>query len=266
MKTLSLAIALGTAAALGLASPAHAGPTKTTIQTLETPEMSSSQFNSLFKPIAGVAATNASYQFLFAPESGVIRSQVFEGQGDAQGLYAYAYQLAVNAVENEFGEAVHLDSVSYQFNDRPVGTDFLGTGTPTYAYAIKDGPIGGLAQPEAAPVDGGEIRVPTKLSFQAGETVGTIRAQYVDPLTQSQALQGGDTSATYVILSQRPFTQSFVNFQSANPTTGSFASVYAPVGPLPPYPIPEPTTVLAWAGMATAGLLVARVRRNRRDG
>jgi hypothetical protein len=256
MKTSRKITALILGLALALAGPngSKAGSIGTTkIQTLATPEMPSSLFNELFKPIDNAPAISSNYQYLDAPLSGSVNSQVFEGQGAANGLYAYAYQVTVNSN----GDApLHTDSASFQFNATPEGTDFTGLGTPTYAYVVKDGAIGGLSMPTGSP--GQSIADPTSLSWQPGAKTGTLRANYVEPDTQTQPLLSGATSSAFVVMSKFPFTTQFVNLQSDNPTTGPYTSVYSATGgKINPVPVPEPTTILSWAGVM-GGLLAAR--------
>jgi hypothetical protein len=260
MNKFTLVLALGTGLTLGWAVPsAQADPI---IQTLPTPEMTSAQFNSLFQPIANAPPITSTFQFYGAQVSGVMQSQVFQGTGAAAGLYAYAYQLGVNNVNDANGEPVHVDSASFQFNATPVGTNFLNQSKPAFAYVITDGSVGGLNLPQAAP--SGTIQAPTVLSWQPGDKIGVIRAQYVDPDTQAPPLNGGAHSATFVVMSNQPFTQQFVNLGGAEPTVGGLTAVYSATGgSISPVPVPEPATVLAWAGMAAAVVLVRRVRKNR---
>ncbi|WZP00421.1 PEP-CTERM sorting domain-containing protein [Isosphaeraceae bacterium EP7] len=258
MSKLTIALALATGLTLGMNGPATAG---SIIQTLETPELSASTFNALFQPIDAAPVLNSTYQFLGSPTTGNVGSQVFKGSGAAEGLYAYAYQLSVNNVNNAAGDPEHLDSVSYQFNATPVGSDFANVGHDVYAYSIKDGSIGSLVAPQASAGD--QIRVPNTLAWQPGK-VGVIRAAYVDPLTQTQPLGAGATSATFVLLSTQPFTQQFINLQGSNPTSGPYSSVYSATGgPINPVPVPEPSTLMAWAGMGAAALVARRVRKTR---
>ena len=264
MSKLSFAIALGAGLTLSMAAPPAALASE--IQTLGTPEMTASQFNSMFAPVSGAPALTSDYQYLGAPVSGVVGSQVFEGLAGtaASGLYAYAYQLGVNNVTTNLGEPVHTDSMSFQFNANPASADLLNTGTPSYAYAIKDGSIGGLVPPQAAP---GDLIGMAAVSWQPGEKIGTIRAQFVDAAAGTPPLDPGSNSSTFVVLSTQPFTQQFVNLQSSNPTTGAPPAVYSATGgPISKVPIPEPATVLAWAGMVGASLLVRRIRRVRARG
>lgn len=258
MKTTRIAAAMTLGLALAVAGPKQVnagtiGGATTSIQTLATPEMTSSQFNELFKPITDAPVLNSSYQYLGAPTSGSVVSQVFEGQGAAAGLYAYAYQVSV---DNGAGSDIHTDSVSFQFNATPVGTDLIGLGANTYAYVVKDGPIGSLGQPLASP--GQSIADPSTLSWQPTGSVGVLRAQYVEPSTQTQPLLSGATSSAFVVMTSYPFTTQFVNLQSSLPTTGPYTSVYAATGGnIEPIPVPEPATILSWAGVI-GGLLAAR--------
>ncbi len=258
-KTL-FAIALGS----GLILPMAAAPTaqaSAIIQPLGTPEMTASQFSTLFQPVDSAPVLTSDYQYLGAPVSGTIRSQVFQGQGAAAGYYAYAYQLGVNNVKTTLGEPVHTDSMSFQFNATPVAASFPGMSAPAYAFAIKDGTIGGLIPPVAAP---GEMIGTAAVSWQPGEKIGTIRAQFVNPSSQTPPLDAGSNSSTFVVLSKQAFTQQFVSLQSSNPTTGTPPTVYSATGgPIAQVPIPEPATVLAWAGMLGASLVVRRIRKGR---
>ncbi len=78
------------------------------------------------------------------------------------------------------------------------------------------------------------------------------------------ALNAGGNSATFVVISDQPFTHQYVNLQSPNPQIGTLTQVYsASGGTIQPVPVPEPSTVLAWAGMAGAIALVRRVRKSR---
>ena len=264
MNKFTLALALGTGLTLCLAAPAvKAAPI---IQTLSTPEMSASQFNSLFTPMNTSLASSSPFEFVGSPVSGQVASQVFQGTGSAQGLYAYVYQLAVNNVKDSNGNPVHVDSAAWNFNATPIGTDFTNTGHSAFGYVIKDGPIGGLVTPVAAP--GETIQVPTTLSWQPQGTAGTLRVQYVDPATQTHPLDGGAKSAAFVVISDQAPTSKYVSLQGSgplDPSAGySLASVYSPQdGKISPVPVPEPATFLAWAGMAGGIALVRHVRKNR---
>jgi hypothetical protein len=259
MNTTRLTAALTLGLALTVAGPnsgqgaqieATSTATTKTIQTLATPEMSSSRFNELFKPIDETPAIDSTYQYLGSSVSGSVRSQVFQGTGEAEGLYAYAYQVSVNDGD------LHTDSISFQFNATPQGSDFVDLGTPTYAYVVRDGAIGGLGTPVASP--GQSIVDPSNLSWQPGSKTGTLRANFVEAATSTQPLLGGATSASFVVLSQQPYTTSFVNLQSDAPTTGPYTQVYAATGgAIEPVPVPEPATILSWAGVI-GGLLAAR--------
>ena len=269
MKTTSLVSALGLGmAALVFSCPiarADALPSSTpVIQTLETPTLTAAQFNGMFKPIDNAPPLSLTFQFLGAPVSGTVNSQVFEGKvgTPAAGLFAYAYQIGVNNVSSQTGGPVHVDSMSFLYNATPTGTDFLNLGHNVYAYAVKDGAIGGLTPPVASPGD--VVRVPNTLSWQPGSGAGVIRAQYVDPATQTQALNAGANSATFVIISQQPFTQQYVSLLSSLPTTGAFSPVYSATGGnISPVPVPEPTTILAWSGLVAGALFVRRVRKSK---
>ncbi len=261
MKKLTLAIALATALPLGLAAPsAHADPM---IQTLPTTSMSVSDFNNLFQPISSAPVLTSDFTFNGAPTSGVMQSQVFQGTGAAAGLYAYAYQLGVNNVTDGDGSPVELQSASWKFNGTPVGTNFENAGHNVYAYTIN-GQVGGLNLPQAAP--GQTVLNPASINWAPGSTNGSLVASYVDPANNVAALGAGGNSATFVVISNQPFTQNPVNIQSPDPIApgSSLTQTYAATGgAIEPVPVPEPATILAWAGMAGAVVLVRRVRKNR---
>ncbi len=256
------ALALGISLTLiGAATPAHA----VAIQTLATPNMSASTFDSLFQPIAQAPEMSSPFTYLgLAPNaSGVLESQVFAGTGAAQGYYAYAYQVDVNNTTDSSGSPVNVQSASWKFGATPQGTDLTNLGHQSYAYSISDGPIGSLSTPKAAP--GQAILSPATLNWEPTTSGGAILASFVNSATGVPALQAGGNSATFVIITNTPFAQQFVNVQSPNPIDpSSLTSAYAPtggtVGPVPP-PVPEPATLLAWAGIASAALL----RRNQKS-
>ncbi len=264
MNKFSLALALGTGLSLAAAPAARAAASAatSTIQTLSSANMTAAEFNALFKPDTSVQ--NSQIDFNGAPNSGTLSSQVFVGGKDktsgtdATGLYAYAYQVSVNNVTNAQGEPTHVDGASWQFNSTPTGTNLTGNGT-TYAYTVSNGAVGGLATPM------GGAAAPSSLSWQAGSTIGSIRASYVDPSTSTGPLTPGETSATFVVLSTQPPSSNFqyAGVLSSNPQAGAPA-VYSPsAGTVSPIPIPEPTTVLAWAGMIGAVALARRARKAR---
>jgi hypothetical protein len=269
MNKLSLALALGTGLSLGIAAPARAvaigtdGSTTTAtvapeIQTLSAGSMTASEFNTLFKP--DTAVQTSTIDFAGAPGAGTISSQVFSGGTangvDATGLYAYAYQVSMNNVTNASGEPVHVDGSSWQFNATPTGTNLTGTGTD-FAYLVN-GAVGGLGTPSTG------TSSPT-LSWQSGKNIGSILATYADGSSTANPLAAGSTSATFVVLSTQPPASNFqyAGVLSSDPQT-SAPAVYSPAaGSISPIPIPEPATVLAWAGMAGAVLLVRRTRKAR---
>ncbi|MDR3637236.1 MAG: hypothetical protein P4L84_25755 [Isosphaeraceae bacterium] len=261
MTTLNRLSVLAAGLALGLAAPVvKADPI---VQSLHPTNLSAATFNSDFQPISGSPAQMSPVQFQGSAASGVMESQVFQGTGAEQGLYAYAYQIAVNSNGlTSTGDPAHIDSASFHFNATPVGTDLTGSGTNSLSYVVTDGQLGGLTLPtQTGP--GGAFQVPTELSWQAQANSGVLRAQFENAATGAPTLTAGSNSATFVVISTQPPTQQFVNLQSADPQT-NLPSVYAPTpGTIQVIPIPEPTTILAWAGMAGAVALVRRVRKHR---
>jgi len=263
MNKLTLALALGTGLTLSLVAPSvQADPI---IQTLTPQEASASTFNSLFKPIDDAPVMTQPISLANkdgkGQTAGTMSSQVFQGTGAGAGLYAYAYQLSVSptAVDSTTSTPMHLDGTSFIFNGNPTSTSILGPNASS--FLIKDGTIGGLT-----PMTNGVA--PDSLSFQVTGTketglTGSLRANFVDPKTGTPPLNPGDNSATFVVISNQPFSQSFVNVTSSTPQVGALTTVYAPDGEISPIPAPEPTTILAWAGMAGTLALVRRVRKSR---
>src|SRR5262249_43929718 len=128
MKKIAYALALGAGLVLSLAGPsAHAGPI---VQQLSSPTMSAAEFNSLFQPISGAAPMVSSFQFMNTPATGMMESQVFKGTGAAAGLYAYAYQIAVNNVSDTNGQPTSVNSATLAFNATPTPASFTPGATP----------------------------------------------------------------------------------------------------------------------------------------
>jgi hypothetical protein len=266
MNKFTLAFALGTGLTLSLAAPpVQADPI---INTLSTPTLSASQFASDFTAIGNAPALSSPFQLYgtSGATTGVIQSQVFQGTGQYAGLYAYAYQVSMTpSTTDPTGAAAHLDGTSFIYNGTPIEADLTGSGTKSSAYLVTGGPVGGMS----APLNGTTAIDPNSLSWQAsangsGTYSGTLRANFVNTGASTPPLTSGEDSATFVVLTNQPFSQQFVNLTSNTPQTGSMTAVYAPDGTvISPSPVPEPTTLLAWAGMAGAVALVRRVRRAR---
>ena len=260
MKTTTYALALAaTGLALGLAPRAEAAATSSKaslIQTIATPELSSASFNGLFKPFNTAVLSPFRFDGT-STDSGLIQSQVFQGTGKADGLYAYAYQVAVNPNSDNGGVPVHVDSTSFKFNSTPLGTNFAPGGQTAFGYVVRDGSVGGLNLPGT--------QAPSTLSWQPADKVGFIRAQYVDPATQTSPLNAGASSATFVLLSsQLPSDlKPSVNIGGAAATTTIPVAYTTQSGDISAIPVPEPATWLAWTGMAAAVAFVSRVRRTR---
>lgn len=272
MNKLSLALALGTGFTLGSAvlAPArtHAAATSTTtatpvVQELSSQNISASQFNSLFKPIDNAPPLVSGFQFMGSPSSGTVRSQVFQGQAGtaAEGLTAYAYQVSVNNVSSDLGEPVSVQAASWQFNSTPMASNL--TGTSTYSYNITDGAVGGLTVPQAGTDSG--IRSVSSLSWKPGDKIGSLIADFVDPSATTGPLKTGADSATFVVISSEKFTQKFAGILSENPTSIPPVVYAANDGKINPIPVPEPATILAWAGMAGAVVLGRKFRKSRND-
>jgi len=261
MNKLMYSVALATGMALSL-SPSHGRAD--TIQSLSLTDISASQFNSSFTPLDEAPVLSSAFKYADAPVSGTVNSQVFKGTGAYEGLYAYAYQYALNNVSDADNTPVDLRGTSWKFNATPVGADLTGAGQDSYAYVVKDGAIGGLNAPVAAPGQG--ILAPTQLNWLPNTSTGSLLATYFDSNNGTPALQAGATSATFVVLSTQPFTQKFVGILGSNPIDpqSNLTSTYSATGgKIQPIPIPEPSTILAWVGMAGAVALARRIRNHR---
>jgi len=264
MNKFTLAFALGTGLTLSLAAPqVNAAPI---INTLDTPQIKASDFSAIFKTIANAPAMTSNFALYNAsnPVTGVLQSQVFKGTGKFADLYAYAYQVSVSpdTKDKTTGAPVHIDGTSFIFNGTPNKADLNGNGLKSAAYQVTGGTIGGMT----APLNGTMGIAPDSLSWQSdkhGDKLsGTLRANFVDPSSDTPPLYSGKDSATFVVLTNQPYSQNFVNLTSNTPQTGGLTSVYAADGNvISPSPVPEPTTILAWAGMAGAVALVRRVRK-----
>jgi hypothetical protein len=261
MNKITYALALGAGLVLSLAGPSASA--STIVQQLSTPTMSSAQFNSLFQPIPGVAPLTSSYQFMNTPTTGLVESQVFRGTGAATGLYAYAYQIAVNPVSDVNGQPTSVNSATLAFNATPVPANFTAgaAGIGSSVYVVNDGKVGSINLPQAVP--GSTIQAPTSVAWMPGTKTGALTFQYLDATQNTGPLQGGSNSATIVVLSNQPYVNQPVSLQNANPQIAYPTAYSAQGGTIHEVPVPEPTTVLAWAGMIGAMVLVRQVRKNR---
>jgi hypothetical protein len=258
MNKISYALALG--AGLVLAPAASAAPI---VQQLDSPEMTASAFNSLFKPIAEAPPITSEFKLMNTPVTGVVQSQVLEGTGAYEGVYAYAYQFGVRDVADNSGEPASINIASLQFNSTPVRADLLGTGGPGSAvFVVKDGVVGSLSLPAAAV--GSIVTGPSSVSWVPGQKTGALNFQYLDTSTNSGPLEAGSTSGAIVVLTTEKWTNKLVSLQnSINPPDVNPSAYSSEGGPIQEVPVPEPATVLGWAGVMAA-LAVARARRARR--
>jgi hypothetical protein len=257
MKTFTKTLALATGLTLGLAAPFAQADA---ITPLTTANMPSATFNSMFQPISGDPVISSPFKYEGSPSSGNVVSQAFQGTGAAAGLYAYAYQYNLNNVTDSDNAPVDLKGTSWKFNSTPILSDLAGTGTKVGAYTITDGAIGGIGTPGT--------QKPTELDWEPNTSSGSLLATYFDKNHQIPALQGGTNSATFVVLTNQPPTQKFVSILGSNPidSTSALTTAFSPQnGLIEPAPVPEPATILAWAGMMGAIALVRRVRKSRLD-
>lgn len=263
MNKFSYALALGAGLALGaVATTASAAPI---VQNLDAPEISAAQFNSLFKPMNDAPPLTSAFQFMGTPVTGVVQSQVLKGSGAFEGLYAYAYQFGVNDVSDISGESTSVNSTSFQFNATPTRADLLNTGgNGSAVFVVKDGPVGGLSVPQAGTLAGSAIRIPESVAWMPGAKTGSLTFQYLDPAEDSGPLEAGATSGTIVVLTSQPFVTKPVSLQNANPQIAYPIAYISEGGPIQEVPVPEPSTVLAWAGMIGAAAIAQRLRNRRK--
>ncbi|QEH33614.1 hypothetical protein OJF2_21180 [Aquisphaera giovannonii] len=265
MNKFTSALALGAGLVLSLTGPsAHASSTTgTVVQQLSSAEISASTFNSLFTPIANAAPIKSSFQFMNTTTTGTMESQVFKGKDgtSASGLYAYAYQIAVNNVSDVNGQPTSVNSASFAYNATPVPAALTAGATPSAVYVSKDGQIGGLDLSQAG--TGSVIQTPTSVAWMPGSKTGALTLQYLDAAKGTGPLPAGSNSATVIVLSNQPFTTQPVSLQNANPQIAYPSAYSAQGGEISEVPVPEPAAVLAWAGMIGAAALVRRTRKAR---
>ncbi len=255
MNKFTLTLALATGLTLGLAAPFAQADT---ITSLNTGDMSAATFNSLFQQIDGAPALSSPFQYQGNQISGHVVSQAFKGTGEATGLYAYGYQYDLNNVTDSDNAPVDLKATSLKFSSTPILTDLTHSGVKVGAYAITDGAAGGIDVPGT--------QKPSELDWESNKTSGSLLATYFNKDNQIPSLPAGAHSATFVVLTDQPPTQKFVGILGSDPIepNSPLTTTYAPLnGTIEPRPVPEPATILAWAGMMGAIALVRRVRKNR---
>jgi hypothetical protein len=191
----------------------------------------------------------------------MVESQVFQGTGSMTGLYAYAYQIAVNNVTDVNGQPTSVNSASLAFNATPTPASLTANTTPSSVYVVKDGPVGSIDLPQAAP--GMQIQTPTSVAWMPGSKTGALTFQYLDATKNTGPLAAGSNSATIIVLTNQPYVNQPVSLQNANPQIAIGMAYSAQGGEIHEVPVPEPATALAWAGMIGAVALVRHVRRNR---
>ena len=122
------------------------------------------------------------------PTTGMVESQVFKGTGAATGLYAYAYQIAVNNVSDINGQPTSVNSATLAFNATPTPANFTtGTAPGSATYVVNDGKVGGINLPKAAP--GSVIQSPTSVAWMPGTKTGALTFQYLDATKNTGPLQ-----------------------------------------------------------------------------
>lgn len=260
MNKFTFALALGAGLVLSLAAPTvQAG---SIVQALSPQTLSAAQFSQDFTASSPVL-TNT-YTFMNTPTTGVVESQVFQGNANTpfSGLTAYAYQFGVNNVADSSGQPTSVNSASLQFNSTPVPVSMNG-GANSAVYVVTDGQVGQISIPQAAP--GSTVQVPASIAWQPGTSTGSLTFQYLDATANTGPLQAGATGGTIVVITNdSKTTQPFVSLQNADPQTG-YPQAYAPTGgTIDQVPAPEPATIIGWTGVLGALALVHRARRNRK--
>src|SRR5262249_6393704 len=108
---------------------------------------------------------------------------------------------------------------------------------------------------------GSVIQSPTSVAWMPGTKTGALTFRYLDATKNTGPLQAGSNSATIVVLSTQPYVNQPVSLQNANPQITYPTAYSAQGGDIHDAPVPEPTTVLAWAGLVGAVALARRSRR-----
>ena len=222
MNKFMLAFALGTGLTLSLAAPsAQADPM---IQTLTPDTVSASTFNSLFQPLSNAPALSQPFQLANTggngQTAGTINSAGVPGDRRRRGLYAYAYQVAVYAVgDRQHDQRAHARRrhlVHLQRQPRSP-TSVLGPDVVVVPRQRRHDRRPDSRWPTASfPTrcrSRSVAREPTRPG-RCGPTSST-------PANQVPPLNPGDNSATFVVISNQAFSQSFVNVTSSTPQTGA---------------------------------------------
>ena len=268
MNKFTFALALGAGLALEPGRPDRSCQPRSS-RTCSQTTLSAAQFNSDFAPITGVNVLNNPFSFLNSTgtgsisPAGTVESQVFQGQGAAAGLYAYAYQIDVNNVTDSTGQPIAVNNTAMYFNATPsLPPSTLVAGTAPSSVYLVNGAIGGMNTPT---MTSGSVVGPSQVIWQPGTATGSLTFQYLDPTSNTGPLMAGTNSGTLVVLStQAPASsQLLVSLQSPDPQNG-YPQVYSPqAGTIAQVPAPEPAALIGWAGAIGAIALAHRVRRKR---
>lgn len=233
---------------------------------LSSTRLSGGEFGTLFRPLA----LNSKYTgFMEKPFNlpaagidGMYRTEVFQGipGGRADGLYAYAFQ--ASSLMNNKKQINDLEGVRHDFNSSLVNTSgFTNQSTHALEISTNDGVLGKFKAPT---MTSGKLDAPAALNFRILQdadgqlTQGSLTANFNDGLTPGQS-----SSIFAVVSKDAPERLATVNIRG-----GEFVdSGMKPVAWQPDsegrivVPVPEPASVLAWAGLMGAGLVFARARR-----
>lgn len=228
-------------------------------------------FLELFEPMGPSGSYNGTLKSLvqmpFANIEADIINQVFQGRPGtiADGVFAYAYQINSRTLNGGNKQFKDLEGVRMAFNSTPLNTRPV-TGSDGFVAQIT-GPVGDLKEPTLA---NGALDVPGSFQFQRSSDengnliFGSLTATFTPRLTP-----GKNSSIFAVFTNEAPEELATVNIRGGEFVTtpdGQPPLVVSPKAdaPLPP-PIPEPSTILAWAGMLGAALAARRYRRRRAD-
>jgi hypothetical protein len=286
MKIHTLVPAFGAAFALALAAPpiataevmqpavSEAALTQAKSSSgldLSSSTISASQFGTLFQPLSsGNGYTGFLDRSFKLPDVGIngsVRSEVFQGKAGtvAEGLYAYAVQVSSLATgSKQFND---LNGIRYAFNASPLSTLPI-TGKATN-YLQIDGVDGTVLKNFAAPtLDGSALAAAADLNQQVLQDAngefkqGSITADFNSGLSPAQ-----NSSIITLLSKSKPAGLATVNIRGGEfvqpGSSAGIPQVWNPTAEIIQIPVPEPSAVLAWAGLIGGAFLARRYRRTR---
>ena len=247
MNKFMLAFALGTGLTLSLAAPTvHADPM---IQTLSPDTVSPATFNSLFQPVDNAPVLSQPFMLANAGGNGQTAGTINSRCSRAPATPPASTPTPTRSRSCRrrstatTSAPMHVDGTSFLFNGNPISTSVLGPNVVVVPGQRRHG-----RRPDPA----GQ-RHRSRLALLPGQRHGNqhdrlAAGQLRRPGNEVPPLNPGDNSATFVVLSNQTFSQSFVNVTELDAPDRRADAVYAPDGTVFPSPVPEPSTILAWAG------------------